>query len=105
MSADYGGDVDYLASTSAVLSVNVQSSNSGQPGNSSGNGSAGSAGSTPPGTNSTIPPPSGSAHPVKPLTRAQQLAKALKLCRHKKPRSKRKTCEARAKKRYKVKAK
>jgi hypothetical protein len=46
-----------------------------------------------------------SAVPAKPLTQAQKLAKALKACEKEKPKSKRKACEAQAKKRYKPKLK
>jgi hypothetical protein len=42
---------------------------------------------------------------VRPLTEAQKLAKALKVCTKEKPKSKRKACEAQAKKRYKPKLK
>lgn len=98
MSASYGGDVNYLASASTVLPLNVQPSSSSQPG-------GGTDSPPPPAITGTAPPPSSPVHTVKPLTRAQQLAKALKLCRRKKSRSKRKTCEAQARKRYKVKGK
>jgi hypothetical protein len=73
---------------------------SSQPGGST--GSTGAGGTSPPVVIGAAPPPSSPAHTVKPLTRAQQLAKALKICRRKKPHSKRKACEAQAKKRYKV---
>jgi hypothetical protein len=98
MSASYGGDVNYIPSASAVLAVNVQPGSSSPPGSSTGS-------PPPPATPGTAPPLSRPVPVVKPPTRAQQLAKALKLCRRKKSRSKRKTCEAQAKKRYKVKGK
>jgi hypothetical protein len=104
LTASYGGDVNYLGSVSAVLPVNVQLGDGSQPGSSTGSASTGSP--PPPTMTGTTPPPQHGPGPVvKPLTRAQQLAKALKLCRRKKSRSKRKTCEAQAKKRYKVKGK
>ena len=56
--------------------------------------------STSPGT---VSQPSGTPQVVKPLTVAQKLARALKACKRDKPARKRKACEARAKKRYKVK--
>jgi hypothetical protein len=49
--------------------------------------------------NLTPPPPAPSAKP-KPLTRAQQLARALKACRAKRDRHKRVLCERKASKRY-----
>jgi hypothetical protein len=65
----------------------------------SGGGPA-SVGSIPPVAIAPISP----AHPApKPLTVAQKLARALKQCKHDKPVRKRKVCEAKAKKRYKVK--
>ena len=103
ISAGYGGDVNYIASASTLLTVNVQPSSTSQ--SAGGSGSAGT-GSTPPATTSSTPPPQhGPAPVIKPLTRAQQLAKALQLCRRKRSHSKRKSCEAQARKRYKVKAK
>jgi hypothetical protein len=110
MSASYGGDVNYIPSASAVLPINVQPSSSSQTGGSSNDGSAGASGptspGTPPATTGSTPSPQHSPVPVvRPLTRAQQLAKALELCRREKSRSKRKTCESQARKQYKVKVK
>jgi hypothetical protein len=61
-----------------------------------------SSGST---TGAGSKPPATLVVPVKPLTQAQKLAKALKTCKKQKSKSKRKTCEAQAKKRYMPKAK
>jgi hypothetical protein len=58
----------------------------------------GSAGFTGPG-NLSPPPPAPPVRP-KPLTRAQQLAKALKACRTKHVRHRRVLCERKARKRY-----
>ncbi len=55
--------------------------------------------STSPGSTSQ---PSDTPQVVKPLTTAQKLTKALKQCKHEKPRHKRKACEAQARKRYGV---
>jgi hypothetical protein len=99
MTADYGGDPDYNSTGSATVTVNVRSSSIGSTGNSA---PAPTGGATPGKTPLSSSPPVPSA---KPLTRAQLLAKALKPCQRKKPRSKRKTCEAQARKRYRPKAK
>jgi hypothetical protein len=61
-------------------------------------------GETTPQSKSTGAPATGSST-YKPLTQAQKLAKALKACKKEKPKSKRKGCEAQAKKRYEPKAK
>jgi hypothetical protein len=102
MTASFDGDPDYNSSGSSTVAVTVQPNTSTTP---PGSGSSGTGTTTPPATTSTKPSPSVPVPVVKPLTRAQQLAKALKLCQRKKPRSKRKTCEAQAKKRYMPKAK
>jgi hypothetical protein len=106
ITASYEGDLDYNGSGSTTVTVNVQAATVTPPPAGGGGSSnvGGSSSSLTPVTTSggprfAGPPP----HPPKPLTKAQLLAKALKLCERKKPHSKRKTCEAQARKRYKPK--
>jgi hypothetical protein len=73
------------------------------PGAGSAAGTGTSASTASAGTPST--PPSTPDTAQKPLTEAQKLTKALKACKKVKPKSKRKSCEAQAKKRYKPKTK
>jgi hypothetical protein len=49
-----------------------------------------------------ITPPTSSSNKPKPLTTAQKLANALKVCKKAKSKAKRKTCEAAARKKYKT---
>jgi hypothetical protein len=70
------------------------------PGGSTSSSAAPSGSGTPTAKNPGRP---GTTTPTKHLTTAQKLAKALKQCKRDKPARKRKACEARAKKRYKVK--
>jgi hypothetical protein len=72
---------------------------SGSTSPSSSGGSTGGAPST------GVTPPTGGTTSDKPLTEPQKLAKALKACEKAKPKSKRKACEAQAKKRYAPKSK
>ena len=76
------------------------SSSTGSTGTSASTASTGSTGSTGSGTAPSTP-----ATAPKPLTDAQKLAKALKACKKAKPKSKRKSCEAQAKRRYAPKPK
>jgi protocatechuate 3,4-dioxygenase beta subunit len=87
------------AAPSGTGSGNSSSSAGGTNGSGPGNG-AGAGGGTPGGGMLTFK----STHPAKPLTRVQKLAKALQAC-HKLKKSRRKTCEARARKRYAPKPK
>jgi DNA-binding beta-propeller fold protein YncE len=57
------------------------------------------------GAGNLLPPPPGPSVKPKPLTRAQQLAKALKVCRKIHSKRKRAACNARARKRYGAKRK
>ncbi len=100
-----GSSQPAISTTTAVVQA-------GTSGGSSSGGSTGGDGSSSSGDGSTS---SGSAPPIpaapispvhttpKPLTVAQKLARALKACKHDKPKHKRKVCEAKARKRYKVK--
>jgi hypothetical protein len=102
---DVHGDTDSL-----TTGFTVQAEESTQTmGNGSGSSSSGSTSTSPssssPGPMSTT---TTSSHPsivppVKHLTRAQLLAKALKLCKRLKSHSRRKACEVKAQKRYGVK--
>ncbi len=103
---DTHGDTDSL-----TTDFTVQAEENKQPtGNNGGSMSSGSTSTPPssagaPGPTSTTPTtsqPSSMTHVIKPLTKAQQLARALKVCERVKPRHRRKACEVKARKRYKV---
>ncbi len=103
---DVHGDTDSL-----TTGFTVQAEESTQPtGNGSGSSSSGSTSTSPssssPALTNTITTSSqtnSTPHVVKHLTRAQQLAHALKMCRRLKSHSRRKACEVKARKKYGVK--
>ncbi len=89
------GDASYFGSSSSALGVTVHEN----AGNGSPNGPGG--GGTADGGGTTAGAQAGHhATSVRPLTRAQKLAKALTACKRLK-KSKRKACEAQAKRRFK----
>lgn len=103
---DAHGDTDSL-----TTDFTVQAEENKQPtGNNGGSSSSGNTSTPPPNsntpgatsTNTTPAQPSSTTHVVKHLTRAQQLARALKMCERVKSGHRRKVCEVEARKRYKV---
>ncbi len=96
---DAHGDTDSL-----TTDFTVQAEENQQPPPSGGTQPPSSSTGAPAPTGTTTIPsePSSTTRVVKPLTKAQRLARALKLCERLKPRHRRKACEAQARKRYKV---
>jgi hypothetical protein len=124
--AEYAGDATYGHSESGAAEVEVAVTEAPKGGGGTTGGETKGAGNTgggaPPtaGTGSTADAgasvstasagtastaPSTPATSSKPLTQTQKLAKALKACKKEKPKSKRKTCEGQARKRYDPKLK
>ncbi len=103
---DVHGDTDSLTTDfTAQAEENKQSTGNNGGSSSSSNTSTPPPSSGAPGptsTTTTSSQPSSTTHVIKPLTRAQQLTRALKVCERLRPHHRRKVCEVKARKRYKV---
>ena len=103
---DAHGDTDSLTTDFTVQAEENKQST----GNNGGSSSSGNTSTLPPSsgapeqTSTTTTPsqPSSTTHVIKPLTKAQQLSRALKVCKRLKPRHRQKVCEVKARKRYRV---
>lgn len=93
-----------MSSTTATLAVaSAAPGGGGTPAGGGGTGAAAGGGSTGASAGGSGPPAGNTPASHPPLTTSQKLAKALRACKKTKPKSKRKACEAQAKKRYRPK--